>query len=304
MTIVNNKRMLRIIKSYMMPIAMLLGAGFYPLFSKLAFLTPYLIFVMLLLTYNKLHLREIRLKRMHLWLLLFQVIGSISVYLLLRPVNEVLAQGIMICILVPTATSAPVITHMLKGNVENLTAYMLLSNLMAVILAPILFSYANDMQEISFFSSFIMISKHIVLLLIGPLLLALLVKQFLPKLSSKIGSVSGLSFYIWSFALVIVTARTVNFIMQQGNESYMTEILLAAGTLVICLTQFFTGKFVGKLYGETIAGGQSLGQKNTVLAIWMAQTYLLPLSSVGPGAYVIWQNIFNSLQVWRKRKLL
>ena len=288
----------------MMPIAMLLGAALYPLFSKLAFLTPWLIFIMLFITYTKLDFSKIRLKKMHLWLILFQIIGSIGVYLLLRPVNEILAQGIMICVLVPTATSAPVITHMLRGNVENLTAYMLLSNLTMVILAPMIFSYANNMQEVSFFSSFVTISEHIVLLLLGPLLLALILKQFLPKVSSRIGSVSGLSFYIWTFALVIVTARTVNFIVLQGEESYRTEILLAAGTLIVCLTQFFTGKLIGKAYNETIAGGQSLGQKNTVLAIWMAQTYLLPLSSVGPGAYVIWQNIFNSLQVWRKRKLL
>ena len=132
----------------------------------------------------------------------------------------------------------------------------------------------------------------------------MITKRLLPKVGSRLGSVSGLSFYIWTFALIIVTARTVNFIIMQGKESYATEILLAAGTLAVCLIQFFTGKLIGKAYGETIAGGQSLGQKNTVLAIWMAQTYLLPLSSVGPGAYVIWQNIFNSLQIWRKRKSL
>jgi len=45
-----------------------------------------------------------------------------------------------------------------------------------------------------------------------------------------------------------------------------------------------------------------LGQKNTVLAIWMAVTYLNPLSSVGPGSYVVWQNIINSWQLWKKRK--
>ena len=48
--------------------------------------------------------------------------------------------------------------------------------------------------------------------------------------------------------------------------------------------------------------GQALGQKNTVLAIWMAVTYLNPLSSVGPGSYVVWQNIINSWQLWKKRK--
>ena len=47
---------------------------------------------------------------------------------------------------------------------------------------------------------------------------------------------------------------------------------------------------------------EALGQKNTVLAIWMAYTYLNPLSSVGPGSYVLWQNIINSYQLWKKRK--
>jgi len=45
-----------------------------------------------------------------------------------------------------------------------------------------------------------------------------------------------------------------------------------------------------------------LGQKNTILAIWMAHTYLNPLSSVAPGSYVLWQNIINSCQLWKKRK--
>ena len=53
---------------------------------------------------------------------------------------------------------------------------------------------------------------------------------------------------------------------------------------------------------KRISGGQALGQKNTVLAIWMAYTYLNPLSSVGPGSYVLWQNIINSYQLWKKRK--
>jgi BASS family bile acid:Na+ symporter len=39
-----------------------------------------------------------------------------------------------------------------------------------------------------------------------------------------------------------------------------------------------------------------------VLAIWMAFTYLNPLSSLGPGSYVVWQNLVNSYQLWKKRK--
>ena len=45
-----------------------------------------------------------------------------------------------------------------------------------------------------------------------------------------------------------------------------------------------------------------MGQKNTILAIWMAQTYLNPLSSIVPAAYVLWQNLINSYQLWRKQR--
>lgn len=47
------------------------------------------------------------------------------------------------------------------------------------------------------------------------------------------------------------------------------------------------------------AGGQSLGQKNTVLAVWMAQSFLDPISSIAPTAYIVWQNFVNSYQIYR-----
>jgi BASS family bile acid:Na+ symporter len=52
----------------------------------------------------------------------------------------------------------------------------------------------------------------------------------------------------------------------------------------------------------TIAGGQGMGQKNTILAIWLTQTYLNPIASLGPGMYVIWQNVVNSWQIWKKKR--
>ena len=78
--------------------------------------------------------------------------------------------------------------------------------------------------------------------------------------------------------------------------------MIAFAGLVACCIQFYLGKRIGGYYGERISGGQALGQKNTVLAIWMAYTYLNPLASVGPGSYVLWQNIINSWQLWKMRK--
>ncbi|MBF1126112.1 MAG: transporter, partial [Capnocytophaga sp.] len=52
----------------------------------------------------------------------------------------------------------------------------------------------------------------------------------------------------------------------------------------------------------SIESGQALGQKNTAFAIWIAATYLHPLSTVGPGCYILWQNIINSIEIWKKGK--
>lgn len=77
---------------------------------------------------------------------------------------------------------------------------------------------------------------------------------------------------------------------------------LAFAALVICLVQFKVGRSLGRRYGDAPAGGQSLGQKNTVLAVWMAQSFLDPISSIAPTAYIVWQNFVNSYQIWKKDK--
>ncbi len=296
--------MLKRIKPYMMPIAMTVGAIFYPLFGKLSFLTPYLIFVMLFLTYCKLKMNDMRFKWLHFWLLLIQFGGSLAVYFLILPFNSLLAQGAMICVLAPTGTAAPVMTGMLKGNVESITTYALISNILLAVAAPVIFSFIGTNQSLPFMQSFLAIAQRVVVLLILPFILALILRKFTPKLTAKIGSYSGLSFYLWTLALCVVTGRTVEFIINQNTANHLIEILIALVALVVCISQFLIGRAIGKAYDDTVAGGQSIGQKNTILAIWMAQLYLNPIASIGPGAYVLWQNLVNSYQVWRKRKVL
>ncbi|MDE7135573.1 MAG: transporter, partial [Muribaculaceae bacterium] len=60
---------------------------------------------------------------------------------------------------------------------------------------------------------------------------------------------------------------------------------------------FYIGRKIGKKFGDTVSGGQSLGQKNTVLAVWLAMTYMNPTASIAPAAYIAWQNIVNSWQL-------
>jgi BASS family bile acid:Na+ symporter len=295
--------MLKKLKGYMMPIAMTLGIVLHSFVGILSFIIPYLIFTMLLLTYVKMSWKDIKFTRMHLWLVLIQVAGSVGTYIALSFYDHTLAQGVMICVLAPTATSAPVIVSMLKGNVASLTAYSLISNLTIAIMAPLFFSYIGY-NELPFFDSVLEISQKIGILLVTPLIIALILSKIAPKTTKYLQTKSGLSFYLWSIALTIVTGRTVQFIIDQGKSQIFIEILIAIFAAVVCVLQFYYGRKIGRRYDDTVAGGQGLGQKNTVLAIWMAQMYLNPISSIGPGSYVLWQNLINSYQVWRNRKNL
>lgn len=291
------------IKGYMMPTAMILGFIFHDQISILSWIIPYLIFLMLFLTYIKLSWEGMKFTKMHFWLIVFQVTASLVVFFAINPFSPILAQGIMICVLTPTATSAPVITKMLRGNVMSLTSYSLVSNFTVVLLAPLFFSYIGY-HQLPFLESSLQISQKVVFLLVFPLVLSVLVNRLSPGLGDKLQRNSGISFYLWNIALVVVSARTINFVIEKSNSDTTVEILLALFSFVICGIQFWLGRKIGRKYGDTVAGGQGLGQKNTILAIWMTQTYLNPVASIGPGAYILWQNIVNSWQVWRKRKQL
>jgi BASS family bile acid:Na+ symporter len=261
---------------------------------------------MLFITFCGISVRHIRFSKMHIWLAMIQILGCVLVYLIVLPVHSIVAQGLMICLLTPTATSAPVITGILGGSVTSVVAYSLIINIAVAVFAPLFFPiiYNHLGNEIGFLPAFFNILKRLALMMLLPMILAQFFRHFLPKINRQIVRYSGISFYLWTVALAIAAGRCVGFILAQDATNYNVEIIIAAGALVICLFQFFAGKAIGKKYHDKIAGGQSLGQKNTILGMWMCQMYLNPISSIGPGAYILWQNIINSYQVWRNRKSL
>lgn len=286
----------------MLPMAMLTGAFFNDFFQQLAFMTPYLIFSMLFITYCKLSFRDLHFSRLHGWLLLVQVIGCLLVYGILVWFNPVVAEGCLICVLAPTATAAAVITGMLGGNVACLAAYTLTSSVVVAVVSPLIFTLLGNHAELSFWDSVFYICRQVVPILVLPCVLALLLEKTWSSLHRQLRKLQILSFYLWSLGLTIVTGKTVYFIVHQGEANIEIEWWMAALALLICIGQFSLGRFIGRHYGDAVSGGQGLGQKNTILAIWMAQAYLNPLSSIAPASYVLWQNMINSYQLWRQEK--
>ncbi|MDR3262505.1 MAG: transporter [Tannerella sp.] len=294
--------MLKFIKDWMLPIAMTVGALNHAWIGRLAFLTPYLIFTMLLITFCKISWKDIRFHPAHAGLLLIQLVGNVVIYLLIRPFDEVVAQGAMLCMLAPTATAAAVITGMLGGNVGFLTAYVLFCNVAVAVMAPVEFSMIGVHGDLSFLQSVWYICRQVFPLLIFPLFIALALRKWAPAAHRILSRFPGLTFYLWAFALVIVTGITVHFMLNREASDYRTGIGLTVVSLALCCMQFWIGRRIGRRYGDPVSSGQGLGQKNTILALWMAQTYLHPLVSIAPATYILWQNIINSYQLWLRNK--
>lgn len=285
------------LKPWMLPIAMVIGIVFHNYMEALEWTAPWLIFAMLLLTFCKVKPKEIRVTSLSRILVPVQIFGAVAVYLALRPVNESLAQGMFMCVFCPTATAAPVIVGMLGGSVPRLATFSILSNLAVALLAPPVFTLIGA-DGVEFWPTFLTIAARVLPLIVGPLLVALVLLRWAPGTHRQLASHAGLSFYMWAISLIIVVGRAVSFVMHEPASAIPLMVALAIGAGVVCVAQFIIGRRIGARCDDKVAGAQGLAQKNTVLAIWMAMSFMNPISAVAPAAYIAWQNTINSIQLY------
>lgn len=291
------------IKDWMLPLAMLGGAIFYKWIGYLTFLSPFLIFAMLTVTYCRIEPRAFRIGRFQAVLLCVQLALAAAVFAVCSPLSHTVATGLFICVFVPTATAAPVITGMLGGSISHVATYSLLCNLAVATAGPVILAAIGDHPEMSFAESFRMICSSVMPLLLLPILTAFVMRYTFRRAHDFLAGNQSLSFYMWAVALFIVVGSSVSFIIRNFDMAHLPQIAaLIAGSAVVCLLQFYIGRKVGARFADKVTGGQCLGQKNTVLAIWLALTYLNPIASVGPAAYVAWHNSVNSWQLIRHHR--
>lgn len=288
------------IKTIAMPLAMVVGAVLCRPLAQLEvasanMLTPLLIASMLFLTFCRIDLRQMRLKWIHLAMLAVQIVGGVVVFVAVKPLlGVVVAQGAMMCVLAPIAMAAVVIGGMLGANVATMVSYSLVCNIVtAVVVPPILHAFGNGT------CTFVEIISRVAPTLIAPFVVAQALRYTLPRLAKLFADHSSYSFYIWLFSLVLVMGRTTAFIIDT-DANILTEIELALVALILCLAQFRLGRYMGEKSGDRVAGAQSVGQKNTILAIWLSLNFLNPIASIAPTAYIVWQNFVNSYQIYRK----
>ena len=310
-------------------LSMLIGALCYKWLLPLAPILPWLIFFMLFFTFCKVNPLDLRLHKWH-WVVLFvQITLSLAAYaaVYLLTGSRFMAQGLMLCFIMPTATAAPIIAGKLGGSIQNLTTFTLLSNFATSLIVPAVFPLVNPLAEKAFWPAFTLILSHIAPLLLGPFLLAWALrlgyrwktqKEFVLPVKLAV-----IPFYLWVCSIVVLTAVVTQTVILNFQSQVTNMLILLACSFFACLLQFGLGKYIGyKLPAvskgrdyqdvlinpaaapKTMAGvsritaGQAFGQKNTSLGVWMANTYLDPLASLGAAAYIIWQNLFNSVQLF------
>lgn len=315
-----NIRFNRFLRDWSLPIAMISGVVMYLLYTNISLfdnthafvssvisvIQPGLIFAMLFVTFCKVRARELKPVRWHLWLLLFQVISFIALSLSIALFKEsmgltarVLLEAAMMCLICPTATAAAVITAKLGGNSASLISYTMQINIAVALVAPLFLAFSHPIEGMSLTASFMLIMAKVFPLLLCPLLCSELLRTLWPKAHKLIVTKGrNLPFYLWLVALSLAIAMTTRAIAH-SSLPFVVMAGIATVSFVCCLLQFAIGRYVGRRNGEVIAAGQSLGQKNTVFAIWFAYTFLTPVTAIAGGFYSLWHNLVNTWQLYR-----
>lgn len=309
-------RVIRFVKDWTLPISIGLGSAIYLVFSHIHSLDgltsglepfwemclPFCTFWVLYVTFCKVDFHKMRPARWHFLVLLAQflivaIIVSLTYFLELSSNTRLLMESLLACVISPVATAAPVVTQKLGGNLEEMTSCAFLSNILSAVLIPVSFTLISDNREITFLQGVGKISADVALVLLLPLACAYVTKHYLPGLHRRVVGVRDLAYYLWCVNLVLVSGITVRNIANAPTSGPFL-LLIAAAVMMACALLFWLGRTLGKPFQASVNGGQALMQKNTAFAIWVANTYLNPLSSVGPGCYILWQNIVNSVEIW------
>ncbi len=305
----------QLFKDWMLPLAIATGIGLYLFYHFTPLLKPWgpvlhkvasegqrlVIALLLFFQFVQISPHDIRLHRWHLGALLFQVLGFILFAALsaLTPEGPVriLLECAMICLICPCAAAAGVITRKLDGDLAGTVTYLCLTNLAATFLIPMVIPMIRPASDLGFWAYVLRIALKVFPILVLPGLLAWVIRYTTHKLQRRLMRFAPNSFYIWFFglSLAMVLASHALFTNYPGDGALIGIILVSVST---CFLQFFAGRRIGKGRINAITAGQSLGQKNTGFLIWLGYNYLTPVTSVAGGLYAIWQNLFNSWELY------
>jgi BASS family bile acid:Na+ symporter len=253
--------------------------------------------VMLFFVFLETRLEFRTIRRTHLRILGANIGIALAAWAVCLPIGRAVAEAAFFAAIAPTATAAAAITGMLGGHVGFVVTSFLLTNCAAVILFPVLIPLITSGGTPSGFTS---VALSMLLVVCIPLGAAVLLRRLLPALERGARVFRNVSFVLWLIGLTAVSARVVTFLQSSEETGAAVFSIVALITLSICTANFLIGRRLGSP-DLRLEAGQSLGQKNTVLTLYVALAHANPIAALGPAFYIVWHNLWNAWQMSRRR---
>lgn len=290
----------------MMPVAILLGI-FLPQAHFLSAILPLCIGLMMILTFiEKITPQEhgvtFKIEAHALLTSLALCVALVAAYYAFHFPKALLLGGLIVC-LAPPANSAPAMTKILGGNPVLALKILIVGHLIACFTIPGIFGYFTGNSG-EYFEMSKRIFNSIQPIISIPLAIALGVRAFYPEIADKVVKFQKYTLHIWCFNVFIIISRASYDIRSMGPEQlwqsgiFQMELILSAA---LCVLLFFLGWYFDRKR-HPIEGSQSMGQKNTMLVIWISQAYAGSVAALCPVFYVVWQNMVLSWMSRGKKK--
>lgn len=206
--------------------------------------------------------------------------------------SPALTVGVVLVGTCPGGTSSNVITFMSKGDVPLSVTMTSVSTLISPIMTPLI-TYLIIGQRISFDPVGMFIS--ILQIVIVPIALGLLVKNFLPKLAETatdyLPAVSALAI---SFLIAGIIGSSRDAIL---SSSAIILLVVILHNCLGYLLGFIIGHFCGMSWKKMVALSIEVGMQNSGLATGLAKAHFasMPLAMVPGAIFSAWHNISGAV---------
>lgn len=127
---------------------------------------PMMVFCTLFSTFCRIDFHQMKPHRWHVGVLLAQVLlVALNVWIIFCVEasfeQKILWESVLTCIIGPAATAAPVVTAKIGGNINTMTAFVVLSSFASALMIPAVFPLLERGSHLSFWSAFLIILQKL-----------------------------------------------------------------------------------------------------------------------------------------------
>jgi len=283
-------------KSLLILIAIAIGILF-PIFYEYTFLIKYSIMTMLFFVFLDMTVNRQIVQPLHWKVLIANAILPVLFYFIFALYDSTIAIAAFLIALAPTAAAAPIIAQLMNKRIEIVAASTLITSIGMALIIPFLLPYFAEVKGGIDTKSVLL---PVLIVVFVPLTLAQMVKFGLPKVQQQLLKIKGISLYLFLMNVYLAVAKSTHFIKTSNDIAFQTIVGIAIAAGIVCLVHFQLGEWISRK-NVAIESSLALGRKNTMFVLWLSLTFISPVAALSPIFYIIWQNIYNSWQLWRMK---